>query len=60
MKSEIPKYKIVPEYLGKVAYTMPPAYDRQDSGMFILDETLSQKDLGYLFEVIGYEGVEVI
>ena len=55
--AEVKKYKIVPEYVGMTAYAMPPEYSRKDGGKFVLDDKLSQKDLGYLFEVIGYEGV---
>ena len=51
------KYKIVPAYKGKVCYTIPPEYDRPDGGKFVLDESLTDDDLAYLAEVIGYEGV---
>ena len=54
------KYRIKPEYIGLDAWTTPPLYPRKDGGKFILDDKLSDKDLGYLFEVINYEGVEVV
>lgn len=53
------KYQIKPGYEGCDVYTIPPFYSRPDGGKFTLDEKLSQKDLGYLFEVIGHEGVEL-
>ena len=40
-------------------WTMPPAYQRKDGSKFTLDESLSQTDLGFLFEVVKYPGVEV-
>lgn len=53
------KYSIKPEYLGCVVYTMPPVYSRPDGGVFTLNEKLSQKDMGYLFEVIQHEAVQI-
>ena len=54
-----PKYRIVVEYMGFDAWTIPPQYDRKDGGKFTLNEKLSQTDMGYLFEVIGFPGIEV-
>lgn len=53
------KYRIKQEYLGLDVWTASPAYQRKDGGKFTLDESLSQTDLGFLFEVVKYEGVEV-
>ena len=53
------KYKIVPEYAGLDAWTIPPKYERADGAKFTLDENLSQVDMGYLFEVINYPGIAV-
>jgi hypothetical protein len=39
---------------------MPPMYERKEKNKFTLDENLSQKDLGFLFEVIHHEAVEVV
>ena len=52
------KYKIKPEYINKTVWTHPPTYKRNDGGKFILAEDTTQKDLGYLYEVIKYEGIE--
>lgn len=51
------KYKIVPEYVGKTVYTIPQKYARKEGSKFVLDSNLSQKDLGYLHDVIKYPGV---
>lgn len=53
------KYSIKKEYLGCAVYTVPPIYSRPEGGVFQLDEKLSQKDLGYLFEVIQHEAVQI-
>ena len=53
------KYRIKPEYIGLTAWTSSPMYARADGGKFVLTEDLSQTDLGYLFEVVQYEGIEV-
>jgi hypothetical protein len=55
-----PKYGIHKAYKGKVVGTIPPTYPRKGAGLFVLDDNLSQKDLGFLYEVIGYPGVIVI
>ena len=55
-KKENQKYALKPEFKGKTCWTIPPKEKRKGGGKFVLDD-LSQKDLGYLFEVIGYEGV---
>lgn len=54
------KYRILPEYKGKTAWTVPPDYTRKDEGKFVLDDNLSDKDMGYLFTVIQYPGVEKV
>ena len=54
------KYQIRPEYMGCDVWTIPPMYARIDGGKFTLGPGLSQKDLGYLFEVIQHEAVEVV
>lgn len=53
------KYRIKPEYIGLTAWTIPPFYPREQGGRFELNDTLSQEDLGYLFEVVKYEGIEI-
>lgn len=53
------KYKIVEKYKGMTACTTPPAYERNGGGAFVLDDKLSQKDMGFLFEVIKYPGIEI-
>ncbi len=52
------KYRIKPEYLGKDVYTAKPEYDRPGGAKFKLDKNLSETDLAFLFEVVGYEGIE--
>jgi hypothetical protein len=59
MEKDKPKYSIKPEYIGKEAWTSQPPYERKDGAKFTLNEKLSQKDLAFLFEVIGYEGIEI-
>lgn len=54
------KYRIKPEYVGKDVYTIAPAYKRADGAKFTLDDNLTQKDIGYLFEVIGHQGIEAV
>ena len=51
-------YKIIESYIGQTVWTHPPTYKRADGGKFILDENTTQKDLGYLYEVIKHEGVK--
>jgi hypothetical protein len=53
-----PKYVIKPEYMGKDVYTMKPSYERPTGAKFIINKDLSEKDKPFLFEVIGYEGIE--
>lgn len=52
------KYRIKPEYLGKDVYTIKPEYDRPQGAKFRLDKNLSDTDMAFLFEVVGYEGIE--
>jgi hypothetical protein len=58
-KAAKPKYKIIPEYKGMTCYTCPPSYKRKDGAVFILDDNLSQTDMGFLKEVLNYEGIEI-
>ena len=53
-------FRVKPEYLGLVAWTAAPKYERAEGGKFTLDDNLSQKDMGYLFEVIEYPGIEAV
>lgn len=50
-------YTIKPEYLGDTVYTVTPTYKRADGGKFVLDSTLSNKDKGYLYEVVKHEAI---
>lgn len=59
-QTENPKYQVKPEYVGKDAWVPAPAYERKDGGKFTLNESLSDIDLAYLAEVVGYEGVEIV
>jgi hypothetical protein len=54
------KYRVKPEYIGLECDALSPEYERPGGGHFILNDELPQKDLGYLFEVLGYDGVEVV
>lgn len=60
MEKEKKTYRIKPEFIGCDVYAMPPYYQRKDGGKFTLDVKLTQKDLGYLFEVIGHQAVEIV
>ena len=50
-------YTIKEEFKGLICCTEPPTYQREDGGKFYLTGHLSQKDLGYLYEVMKYEGI---
>jgi hypothetical protein len=52
------KYKIKESSKGNTVYTIPPTYKRKEEGIFKLDENLSQKDMGYLKEVIKCDDIE--
>lgn len=51
------KYSIKSNFIGCIIATFPPTYERRDKGKFFLDENLSQKDLGYLYEVVKHEAI---
>lgn len=53
-------YAIRPRYKGLIVWAVSPEYEREQGSKFVLDDNLSQQDLGYLYEVIGHEGVELI
>ena len=52
------KYSIDPKYIGDVVYTIAPTYKRAEGGKFVLDSSLSDKDKGYLYEVIKHEAIK--
>ncbi|MFA6335581.1 MAG: hypothetical protein WCX48_08515 [Bacteroidales bacterium] len=52
------KYIIDPKYIGNTVYTITPTYKRAEGGKFVLDSTLSDKDKGYLYEVIKHEAIK--
>ena len=54
------KYQIIQSYKRMTACTVPPAYERKQDGAFVLDDKLSQKDMGYLYEVMNYPGIELV
>lgn len=51
------KYKIKQGWEDKTVYTIPPTYVRKEGGRFDL-ATISQKDMGYLKEVINHEAID--
>ncbi len=51
------KYEIIEKFKGCVVGTIPPTYTREEGGRFVLDDNLSQKDLGYLYEVVKHEAI---
>lgn len=51
------KYKIKEKFIGNIVATSPPTYKRKDGGRFILDNNLSQKDMGYLHDVIKHDAI---
>lgn len=51
-------YRIKKKFIGNTVSTKAPTYPREDGGRFVLDGKLNQKDLGYLYEVMGHEGIE--
>ena len=48
-----PTYRIQPKFKGCIVGTKPPTYKRVGGGVFKLDDNLPQKDMAYLYEVIG-------
>ena len=54
------EYKVKSGFVGLVAWTSPPPFERSDGGKFVLGEKLTQKELAYLIEVVGYEGIEPV
>ena len=52
------KYKIRESSKGNTVYTIPPTYKRKELGIFVLNDELSQKDMGYLKEVIKCDDIE--
>jgi len=51
------KYEIKEKFKGQVVATTPPTYERKEGGRFVLNSNLSQKDMGYLYEVIKHEAI---
>lgn len=51
-------YKVKDEFKGCTVYTCPVPYERPDGSVFDLSKDLPQKDLAFLCEVIGHEGIE--
>lgn len=48
------RLEIRPAYKGMGVYThKPETYERKEEGKFILEDSLSQKDRRYLYDVMG-------
>jgi hypothetical protein len=51
MKRHEKKYSVHPKFKGCLVGVKNPPFARKQKGVFMLDDTLSQKEMDYLFDV---------
>lgn len=51
------EYIILDDYKDREVYASKPPYARKEGGKFILNNSLSKKDLQFLYEVVKHQGI---